>query len=710
MEIQGHSRNHDGLAHSGALYTITKTGETVNIDRTSDTITISNTGSVNGFKEKSLNAISSELVALGATVSALPSSYVNGISMGEIMADSAGPQQSPYVTQMLIDPTGDTGYLYSELVSAASDLASTLGVSINIVAPPYGDTNDIVKNVCEIKGFRACRAGSDWALDNIDLQNIIYFSVPDLLGSDDAETVSKVRTFANEVSIVGGVVSILSHATSEATMHDWELILDTLKNEFPEINVTKMSTAIDAVRDSGLWTTSDNRRYSRIWNDSSANFNLSWDSDLIDMGTSTDLAADFVGNPIYGTRDIGAYEYQPPFTLGTDKIDPTGNIRIYGDSKYRYTTATSSSMSAYFSVAPAESWTYAASTTRPEWLNISNITWTTTKQWTASSSNATTTIYTVGDLTPNAIYVATVDSATTTSLTGSTCSSGICTSSALGKLTLTYTGGYSTHTFAVTPDTTLPTVSLDSPVTDATITGSITLSATASDNVAVSSVQFKLDGVTDIGSAVTSPSSGSTYTTTWDPTGVSSMSHTLFAVAKDSSGNYATSTVVINVDNSSSSTSSSGGGGNGPVFAGSISSLPNYIPPRPTTIYPDGTTVYGDATTTSNNQNNQPNQTPTTPTTNTPNITTTPTPFSFHFTRDLQLWDRGEDVRQLQIFLNTHGFILTDTGYGAPGNETSTFGYLTLKALIKFQKANNITPTHGYFGPITRGVVGRMGW
>lgn len=592
MEVQGHSRSHDGLAHSGALYTITKTGETVNVDRALDTITVSNTGTVTGFKSKSLDDISAELVAMGVTVSALPSSYVRGISLGEIMADSGGPQPSPYVTQMLIDPTGDTGYLYSELVSAASELSSALGVTIDIVAPPYGDTNDTVKNVCQLKGFRACRAGTDWALDNIDLQNIIYFSVSDLLGSNDTETVSNVRTFANEVATVGGIVSILAHSTSEATMHDWGLILDTLKNEFPDISVTKMSTAINAVRDSGLWTTNDNRHYSRTWDDSSANFNLSWNSDLIDTGTSTSSSADFAGNPIYGNRDIGAYEYQPPFTLGTDKIDPTGNIRIYGDKKYRYTTATSSTMLANFSVSPAEgSWTYSASSSRPEWLNISNITWNTSgsysKQWTASSSSATTTVYTVGDLLPDKSYLVSVDGAGTT--TSTTDSSGI--------LTYTYTGGYSTHTFGIEA---APTVE-SSP-------------APASSGTSVSS-----------GSSM-SPQARQEF---------------LQKIYAD----------------------------NGLVCP------PNLCPTQNTAIK--------NANTTNSNNGNYLNYT---------------------FSASLKKGNSSDDVRKLQILLNSIGYVVAKDGPGSPGNETDFFGSLTFSAVIKLQKDYGL-PTTGYFGPMTRGTV-----
>ena len=60
----------------------------------------------------------------------------------------------------------------------------------------------------------------------------------------------------------------------------------------------------------------------------------------------------------------------------------------------------------------------------------------------------------------------------------------------------------------------------------------------------------------------------------------------------------------------------------------------------------------------------------------------------YTFVRNLKLGSRGEDVRQLQIFLNTHGFKLANSGAGSVGEETINFGTLTRNTLIKFQEAN----------------------
>jgi chitodextrinase len=94
-------------------------------------------------------------------------------------------------------------------------------------------------------------------------------------------------------------------------------------------------------------------------------------------------------------------------------------------------------------------------------------------------------------------------------------------------------------------DTTPPTVSLSAPPTGTTVSGTTTVSATASDNVGVASVQFELDG-NPLGSAVTA----APYSVSWNTLGASSGSHTLTAVASDAAGNTTTSApVTVTVKN-----------------------------------------------------------------------------------------------------------------------------------------------------------------
>jgi peptidoglycan hydrolase-like protein with peptidoglycan-binding domain len=61
----------------------------------------------------------------------------------------------------------------------------------------------------------------------------------------------------------------------------------------------------------------------------------------------------------------------------------------------------------------------------------------------------------------------------------------------------------------------------------------------------------------------------------------------------------------------------------------------------------------------------------------------------------------GNDVKALQVFLNTKGFTIAATGPGSKGYETSYFGPATARALGLFQASLGITPPAGYFGPTT---------
>jgi len=75
------------------------------------------------------------------------------------------------------------------------------------------------------------------------------------------------------------------------------------------------------------------------------------------------------------------------------------------------------------------------------------------------------------------------------------------------------------------------------------------------------------------------------------------------------------------------------------------------------------------------------------------------------FKANLTTGSLGSEVKELQMFLNSHGYTVSSSGAGSPGNETETFGAATRAALIKYQKAKGITPAVGYFGEKTRASI-----
>ena len=95
------------------------------------------------------------------------------------------------------------------------------------------------------------------------------------------------------------------------------------------------------------------------------------------------------------------------------------------------------------------------------------------------------------------------------------------------------------------PDSTPPSVSLTAPAGGASVSGTIQLTATASDNVGVVGVQFK-QGTTNIGAEDTS----APYAVSWNTTTVANGSYDLTAVARDAANNTTTSTIVtVTVNN-----------------------------------------------------------------------------------------------------------------------------------------------------------------
>ena len=255
------------------------------------------------------------------------------------------------------------------------------------------------------------------------------------------------------------------------------------------------------------------------------------------------------------------------------------------------------------------------------------------------------------------------------------------------------TTGVNTYGYVVLElydDNVAPAVSISAPTENSVVSGnSVTLTTNASDDIGLASIQFKIDGVSYGPTSAVSP-----YSLTWDSTTVSDGPHSLVAVALDTSGNYATSSAVTFTVHNIPTPSHSGGTVQ--------SQITNLLAMGNTELASELQAKYFPASST--------------------DLTTlkaklalllaqikalqdtTPTP-TFTFTQDLKLGTKHQEVKLLQQFLNTHGFLVDTTGAGSPGQETTLFGKLTQQALIKFQQANKIKPAKGYFGPITRKVV-----
>ena len=120
----------------------------------------------------------------------------------------------------------------------------------------------------------------------------------------------------------------------------------------------------------------------------------------------------------------------------------------------------------------------------------------------------------------------------------------------------TQTGGFRIDSASVnfttgTTDTAPPAVSMTAPANGATVSGtSVTVSASASDNVGVAGVQFYITGPSITNQPFGAEDTTSPYSLVWDTTTGANGSYTITARARDATGNQTTSSgVTVTVSN-----------------------------------------------------------------------------------------------------------------------------------------------------------------
>src|SRR5882724_4984644 len=92
-------------------------------------------------------------------------------------------------------------------------------------------------------------------------------------------------------------------------------------------------------------------------------------------------------------------------------------------------------------------------------------------------------------------------------------------------------------------DTTLPAVAISSPLTGATVSGTVLVSGTASDNIGVTKTAFSVDG------SLLLTSTSSPFSFSWNSATKANGSHTFLVTAYDAANNLKSASTTVNVNN-----------------------------------------------------------------------------------------------------------------------------------------------------------------
>ena len=92
-------------------------------------------------------------------------------------------------------------------------------------------------------------------------------------------------------------------------------------------------------------------------------------------------------------------------------------------------------------------------------------------------------------------------------------------------------------------DTLAPTISVNGLTNNATVSGTININASASDDIGVTSFTMRFDG------ALLASATSGFINYSWDTTGVSNGAHTFSFEARDAAANSTTSTFTVTVNN-----------------------------------------------------------------------------------------------------------------------------------------------------------------
>lgn len=316
-EIGLHSYSHTMLTLDNVM-TVTKAGQTIDIDRATDTITVSGVAAYTPYKDKSLNTIRTWLSGTaGCTLGNLITN-VSGTALGEVLADTSGAQSIDSAYMLTFDKTADAsqGLYKAEVVDPKAWIEGAIGGSYSVTtfSPPGSSTDETLQDALKAAGITGARGSANGGrfLTNIPIYDIRVLASDHAVFGDKSEAVLKRNgaALAAMAASTGRIYTLLSHNATELTTDQIGWFLSGALT-VPGIEIVTLKTAVDHIRDSESWADADadGERWTRTFTDAS-DYRLSPSSPAINAGVNVGLTSDFLGNPIKGLPDIGAYEFR----------------------------------------------------------------------------------------------------------------------------------------------------------------------------------------------------------------------------------------------------------------------------------------------------------------------------------------------------------------------------------------------------------------
>jgi len=191
--------------------------------------------------------------------------------------------------------------------------ANIPGYTVTSAAYPHGarDTTaiDYLKgyNSGQILGARAVNdASTDHRLgDGVSIFEIRGVLTSSAIGNGNiARNVASIMEYAK---YSGAVVCLFDHRPEDYSLANWKTVIDEVAKS--GASVMTLSQAIAWIKANGT-TADDGYTYTVAYATDASDYRLTASSPAINAGVDVGLTTDFLGNPIKGLPDIGAYEFQ----------------------------------------------------------------------------------------------------------------------------------------------------------------------------------------------------------------------------------------------------------------------------------------------------------------------------------------------------------------------------------------------------------------